>query len=125
MPTLSYPSADFTSNTLIRSADVNGKFNAIKTLLNTTKLDSTNVQSGGLTRDRLASGTASHVIINDGSGVMSSEATLATTRGGTGASLTPTNTGDVIQVSAGAFVLGSPPAPAVSRVNTYFQLYHI
>jgi hypothetical protein len=35
-----------------------------------------------LTRTKIASGSASHVIINDGSGVLSSEATLATSRGG-------------------------------------------
>jgi hypothetical protein len=38
-----------------------------------------------ISRSKLASGTASHVIINDGSGVLSSEATLAKTRGGTAA----------------------------------------
>jgi hypothetical protein len=33
-------------------------------------------------RTKIAAGTASHVVINDGSGVLSSEALLATTRGG-------------------------------------------
>lgn len=42
--------------------------------------------SAGIARSKLASGTASHVVINDGSGVLSSEATLAESRGGTGAS---------------------------------------
>lgn len=42
--------------------------------------------SAAIARTKLASGTASHVLINDGSGVMSSEAQLAGTRGGTGAS---------------------------------------
>lgn len=36
-----------------------------------------------IARTKLASGTASHVLINDGSGVMSSEAALAIARGGT------------------------------------------
>lgn len=40
----------------------------------------------GLARSKLASGTASHVLINDGSGVMSSEAQLSISRGGTGQS---------------------------------------
>ena len=40
--------------------------------------------SAAITRSKIASGTASHVIINDGSGVLSSEAQLANTRGGTG-----------------------------------------
>jgi hypothetical protein len=61
--------------------------------------------SASITRSKLASGTASHVLINDGSGVMSSEAQLAVTRGGTGAAtaaagfdaLAPTTTrGDII-----------------------------
>lgn len=37
-----------------------------------------------IARSKLASGTASHVLINDGSGVMSSEAALAKVRGGSG-----------------------------------------
>lgn len=41
--------------------------------------------AAAIARTKLASGTASHVVINDGSGVMSSEANLAVTRGGTGA----------------------------------------
>lgn len=40
--------------------------------------------AAAITRSKLASGTASHVIINNGSGVMSSEASLAISRGGTG-----------------------------------------
>lgn len=39
-----------------------------------------------IARTKLAAGTASHVLINDGSGVISSEAQLATTRGGSGVS---------------------------------------
>lgn len=40
----------------------------------------------GLSRAKLANGTANHVVINDASGVMSSEAQLAISRGGTGKS---------------------------------------
>lgn len=63
----------------------------------TTEISGNNVivKAGGVTdtqvnasaaigRSKLASGTASHVIINDGSGVLSSEATLAKSRGGSG-----------------------------------------
>ena len=46
--------------------------------------------SAAIARTKLASGTASHVIINDGSGVFSSEARLDKTRGGTGISSTAT-----------------------------------
>jgi hypothetical protein len=41
--------------------------------------------SANIARSKLASGTVSHVLVNDGSGVMSSEAQLAISRGGTGA----------------------------------------
>lgn len=40
--------------------------------------------AAAIARTKLASGSANHVIINDGSGVLSSEAQLASTRGGTG-----------------------------------------
>lgn len=43
--------------------------------------------SAAIARTKLANGTASHVLINDGSGVMSSEATLAKSRGGFGQSV--------------------------------------
>jgi len=39
-----------------------------------------------ISRAKIAAGSASHVVINDGSGFLSSEAQLATTRGGTGVS---------------------------------------
>lgn len=42
--------------------------------------------SANIARNKLASGSANHVIINDGSGVLSSEAQLAITRGGSGQS---------------------------------------
>lgn len=122
MPLLTIPNS-FTPFTKILSASVNANFTAITTLLNTTKLDSTNVQQYGLTRDRLAAGTASHVIINDGSGNLSSEAVLAVTRGGLGVALTPSVVDDVIKVnSAGtAFETGSSPTPPPVKI---FNLYH-
>jgi len=42
--------------------------------------------SAAIVRSKLASGTADHVVINDVSGVLSSEAQLSSTRGGTGVS---------------------------------------
>lgn len=48
-----------------------------------TLVDANVSASAGIARTKLASGTASHVLINDGSGVMSSEAALAISRGGT------------------------------------------
>jgi hypothetical protein len=46
--------------------------------------DSSIANSAAIARSKLASGTADHVLINNGSGVMSSEATLAKSRGGSG-----------------------------------------
>lgn len=90
MPALSYSYPDFTPNTVISSTKVNAKFNDIKTLLNTTKLDDTNIQNAGITRaSKLKTGTAGAVLINDGSGAMSEEAVLSTSRGGLGVALTP------------------------------------
>lgn len=43
--------------------------------------------AAAIARSKLASGTADHVLINDGSGVMSSEATLSKARGGAGADM--------------------------------------
>lgn len=52
-----------------------------------------------ITRTKLASGTANHVLINDGSGEVSSEATLATSRGGTGGDFSSAN--GLIQYDSG------------------------
>lgn len=56
--------------------------------LNTiTNIDDGNIKAGAnINRAKLASGSPNHVIINDGAGVLSSEAQLAITRGGTGQS---------------------------------------
>lgn len=75
-----------------------------ETLTNKTISGASNTLSN-VARSSLSSGTASHVVINDGSGVMSSEASLAISRGGTGQAtatagfdaLAPTTTsGDII-----------------------------
>lgn len=51
-----------------------------------TNIENADIKVGAaIARNKLASGSNSHVLINDGSGVMSSEATLAKSRGGTGA----------------------------------------
>lgn len=58
---------------------------AVSTISNGAITNAKVSASAAITRSKLASGTASHVVINDGSGVMSSEAALAVSRGGTGA----------------------------------------
>ena len=57
--------------------------------------------TAAIQRTKLASGTADHVLINDGAGVMSSEARLATTRGGTNLN-TSASTG-LAKVAAGTW----------------------
>ena len=59
--------------------------------------------AAAIARTKLASGTADHVLINDGSGVMSSEATLAVSRGGTNSSAA-LNSNRIMVSSAGAIV---------------------
>jgi len=70
MPNLIIPYPDFVPLETIRSAEVDANFNSIVTLLNITKLDSTNVQLNGLTRDRIALGTANRIVWNNGSGAL-------------------------------------------------------
>ena len=53
--------------------------------------------AAAIARTKIADGSASHVIINDGSGTLSSEASLDETRGGTGQSTL--STGDTIYAS--------------------------
>lgn len=52
--------------------------------------------SAAIARTKLASGSANHVIINDGSGVLSSEAQLATSRGGTGLNTSAASNGQLL-----------------------------
>src|SRR5690606_29526616 len=72
-----------------------------------TNVDDANIKAGAaIARSKLAAGTASYVLINDGSGVMSEEAQLATTRGGTGVSGTATfPTSGTVITAAGAYIL--------------------
>lgn len=84
MPNLIYSVADFLPFTKILSADVNARFNDIKTLLNTTGLNSSNIQQYGLTLDRIALGTAGYTLIRNGSGVLTDTQFLPTTAGGLG-----------------------------------------
>lgn len=127
MPLLVYSYPDFTPNTVILSARVNAKFNDISTLLNTTKLDDTNIQDAGITRStKLKVGTANYVLINAADGTMSEEAQLSTSRGGTGVSLSPTalDVGKVLQIdSSGSFVLSTPPESPGSKLFNYSRLY--
>lgn len=63
--------------------------------------------SAAIARSKLASGTASHVLINDGSGVMSSEAQLAASRGGTGVDASAASNGQLLIGNGSGFALGT------------------
>lgn len=117
MPALSYSAVThypFSAFTKIYSADVNGLFAAIQTLLNTTKLDSTNVQVHGLVRNgatsNLAAGTASYAVYNDSSGDLTEAAQLPPAQGGTGGSFLTSNP------------LDSGKAIVVNTAGTGYQL---
>lgn len=71
--------------------------------------------SAAITRSKLASGSANHVIINDVSGILSSEATLATSRGGT--NISSYAIGDLIYATSSS-VLSKLAIGAASTVLT-------
>lgn len=138
--TLVYTVSAYTPFTKILSANINQDKTDIKNRLNwaggtdaTTGLGDDNVQSntatgGGLTRaTKLKAGTANFVVINDSSGNMSQEAQLATSRGGTGISITPgsQSAGDVIQVNAGLTGLTIGPPSAVPSSLRIFQFKNL
>lgn len=83
----------------IVNADISSTASIAYSKLNLTDaIQNADVSSvAAIARTKLASGTASHVLINDGSGVMSSEAALDETRGGTGQ--TTLSTGDLLYAS--------------------------
>ncbi len=133
MPALSYSAITaypFQPFTKIYSADTNAMFATLATLLNTTKLDYLNVQAHGLTRQgsssNIAAGTANHVVINDSNGDFSSEATLATSRGGLGANLSPSSpiqAGQSIVVNAAG--TGFELSTSSSASSTLFNFYNL
>jgi hypothetical protein len=82
-------------------------------ILDGTILNADISATAAIDRTKLANGTANHVLINNASGVMSSEAQLALTRGGTNASLTAT---------AGAVVWSNASQLQLSAAGTSGQV---
>ncbi len=74
--------------TSIVNADISGSAAIAYSKLNlSSSIVNADVATGAaIARNKLASGTNDHVVINDGSGVLSSEAQLSVSRGGTGLS---------------------------------------
>lgn len=128
MPLLVYSYPPFTPNTVILSARVNAKYDDIKTLLNTTKLDDDNIQDAGLTRGtKLKLGSPNYIVVNDGSGAMSEVAVLPIISGGTGlaTTLSVADAGKVMQVNSTgtALVLDAPPESAGSKLYNYNRIF--
>lgn len=116
MADLSYAYPDFVAFTKIKSAEVNSKFQSIADQFNTTNK---------INRSAVAYGTANHVVINGADGALSSEASLATSRGGTGFSVTlaAADLAKVIQVNAAgsAFTLDVVPESAGGKVFNFYR----
>lgn len=90
------------------------------TIANSAITDAKVHASAAITRSKIASGTASHVVINDGSGVLSSEATLAKSRGGTGAdnsSVTFPSSGSIATVPSSGVVKSNGTVLSSANVN--------
>jgi hypothetical protein len=121
MPALSYPTGDFQPFTKILSSEVNGKFNAIKTLLNTTKLDSTNVQQNGLSWDRLTTQTASYLAATDVTGHLTVQAVATVAQGGTGINYAPVlaDASKVLQVNQAGSALTFDSVPLSPSLRMY------
>jgi hypothetical protein len=105
-------------------------FSTIQTLLNTTKLDMTNMQSHSLTRytssSALVAGTPNYVVYNDANGDLTEAAQLPTAQGGLGANLSPSGVSDaskVLSVNAAGngFQLSSVPQTPGGNIFNYYQ----
>lgn len=130
MPALVYSSSNFpfVPFTKIYSADVNSCFTDIRTLLNTTGLNYTNVQVHGLTRlgasSNLAAGTANYAVFNDSSGDLSEAAYLPTAQGGMNNNVTPASAADAgktlkVDSTGLKYELSSAPVTTLNVFNYY------
>lgn len=89
------------------------------TIANSAITDAKVSAAAAITRSKIASGTASHVVINDGSGNLSSEAQLATSRGGTGVNSSATfpTSGTVATVPSSGVVKSNGSVLSSANVN--------
>jgi hypothetical protein len=117
---------EFNGNPLLTlalgSADTVLRVNSGGTAYEWSKLVNANLDdAAAVARSKLAAGTASHVVINDGSGNFSSEATLAKSRGGTGqdnSSLTFPTSGTLVELDATQTLTNKTlTSPTVSNPN--------
>lgn len=78
------------------------KFSSGVLTIGTGQVSNSDVASGAaIARSKVATGTASHVVINDGTGALSSEASLAASRGGLGTPIGGSSTG-LVKFTSGA-----------------------
>lgn len=122
MPALVYPSGDFVPFTKILSSEVNGKFNAITTLLNTTKLNFQNFQLGAMVS---ATQTSVQVAVTDTLGNLALVQTLPAVNGGLGFSFTPSTLNAALVVQANstgsALTLNVVPEPATNKIYSFYR----
>ena len=124
MPLLSFPTSDFQPFTKILSSEVNGKFTAIKTLLNTTGLNYVNVQVGGLNYNNMTVTTSMQIVGTSSAGVMTTQALVLASQGGTGFAFASTtlNANLVVQANStgSALTLDTVPVgPGLKIFNFY------
>lgn len=126
MPALVYPTSDFQPFTKILSSEVNGKFNSIKTLLNTTKLDYQNIQTGGLHYDNMTITTSMQIVGTNSAGNMTTQPVILASQGGTGFAYTPSSldVAKVVQVNQSGTALTLDVVPSGPSANLY-SFYHI
>ena len=124
MPVLTYPSSDFQPFTRILSSEVNGKFTAIKTLLNTTGLNYTNVQTGGLNYNNMTVTTSMQIVGTSSAGVMTTQAVVLASQGGTGFAFASTtlNANLVVQANSTGSSLTLDTVP-ISPSEQIFRFY--
>lgn len=76
------------------------------------------LSSNTVPRAAVANGTASHVVINDGGGALSSEAQLAMSRGGTGAALASTLDTNILRLAPSASAVSTILATAAATADS-------
>lgn len=122
MPALSYPTGAFQPFTKILSSEVNGKFTAISTLLNTTKLDYLNLQTSNLL---YASQLSMQVAVTNATGQLTTTTILPVLNGGLGfaPALSASVAGQVLAVNAAGttFQIQAVPTTPGGFVYNYYQ----
>lgn len=122
---LTYPTGDFVPFTKILSSEVNGKFTAISTLLNTTKLSDTNLQDHGISWVKLTLQAVSNVAVTDTLGQLTVSSFLSSANGGLGFVFASTtlNASKVVQSNAGgtALTLDVVPSGPGSKIYNFYR----